>query len=191
MGLGNKQIGYQVKECGCFQWVFFNSTKEINRLRKEINRLLIKGMPNIYLNVTIEKNWRSQNFKFKKFVIRSAFGELQLTQISFNFKILLKNCVWLFYYFNFESNYDVLKSKKPCILLKKNKNFNKNKMESKMETSTHSFTLCFSSYKNCKLKVKLCWSSQKKKEDTFVPFVLSMYRLFCPKEIFFVFIFCF
>ena len=69
-------------------------------------------MPNIYLNVTIEKNWRSQNFKFKKFVIRSAFGELQLTQISFNFKILLENCVWLFYYFNFESNYDVLKSKK-------------------------------------------------------------------------------
>ena len=31
-------------------------SKEINRLRKEINRLLIKGMPNIYLKVTIEKN---------------------------------------------------------------------------------------------------------------------------------------
>ena len=40
----------------------FNSVKEINRLRKEISRLLSKGMSNIYLKVTIEKNWRSQNF---------------------------------------------------------------------------------------------------------------------------------
>ena len=44
--------------------MFFNSVKEINRLRKEINRLLSKGMSNIYLKVTIEKNWRSQNFDF-------------------------------------------------------------------------------------------------------------------------------
>ena len=34
----------------------FTSIKEINRLRKEINRLLSKGMSNIYLKVTIEKN---------------------------------------------------------------------------------------------------------------------------------------
>ena len=32
----------------------FNSVKEINRLRKEINRLLSKGISNIYLKVTIE-----------------------------------------------------------------------------------------------------------------------------------------
>ena len=32
----------------------FNSIKEINRLRKEINRLLSKEMSNIYLKVTIE-----------------------------------------------------------------------------------------------------------------------------------------
>ena len=44
--------------------MFFNPIKEIKRLRKEINRLLIKGMPNIYLKVTIEKNWRSQNSDF-------------------------------------------------------------------------------------------------------------------------------
>ena len=44
--------------------MFFNWIKEINRLRKEINRLLIKGMPKIYLKVTIEENWRSQNFNF-------------------------------------------------------------------------------------------------------------------------------
>ena len=35
--------------------MFFNSVKEINRLEKEINRLLSKGMSNIYSQVTIEK----------------------------------------------------------------------------------------------------------------------------------------
>ena len=35
--------------------MFFRSTKEINGLLKEINRLLSKGMSNIYLKVTIEK----------------------------------------------------------------------------------------------------------------------------------------
>ena len=45
--------------------MFLNSIKEINRLRKEINRLLSKGMSTIYLKVTIEeKNWGSQNFDF-------------------------------------------------------------------------------------------------------------------------------
>ena len=29
-----------------------------------MNRLLNKGMPNIFLKVTIEKNWRSENFNF-------------------------------------------------------------------------------------------------------------------------------
>ena len=50
-----------------------------------------------------------------------------------------QNCAWLFYYFHFERNYDVLKSKSPCILLNKNINFNKNKTESKMENPTNSF----------------------------------------------------
>ena len=40
------------------------SIKKINRLRKEINGLLGKGMSDIYSKVTIEKNWRSQNFDF-------------------------------------------------------------------------------------------------------------------------------
>ena len=45
--------------------MFFNSSKEINRFRKEINRLLSKGMSNIYLKVTIEeKNGHFQNFDF-------------------------------------------------------------------------------------------------------------------------------
>ena len=33
------------------------SNKDINTLRKEINRLLSKGMSNIYLKFTIEKNY--------------------------------------------------------------------------------------------------------------------------------------
>ena len=41
-----------------FEWMFFNSIKETNRLRKEINRLLSKGVSNIT---------RSQNFDFLGF----------------------------------------------------------------------------------------------------------------------------
>ena len=49
---------------GCFPWILFNSIKEKNRLRKEINRLISKGMSNIYLKVTVKKNWLSQNSDF-------------------------------------------------------------------------------------------------------------------------------
>ena len=73
-----------------------------------------KGMSNIYLKVTIETFSKLRFSGFKKFVTRSVFGELQLMQIS------LQNCVWLFYYFNFERNYGLLKLKSPCILLNKN-----------------------------------------------------------------------
>ena len=44
--------------------MFLIQLKEVNRLRKEIYRLLSKGMSNIYLKVTIEKNWHSQNAIF-------------------------------------------------------------------------------------------------------------------------------
>ena len=51
----------------CFLWMFFNSVKDINMLTKEINRLLSKGRSNIYLKVTIEKKWNTQNFDFLRF----------------------------------------------------------------------------------------------------------------------------
>ena len=55
---------------------------------KQINRLISKGIANIYLKVTIEKNLRSLQFsKFKKFVSRSVFGEIHLRQISLNLKM--------------------------------------------------------------------------------------------------------
>ena len=85
----------------------------------------------------------------KKICHQVSFEELQLTNISSNFKTsccYLKirersgsKTVWLFYYFDFEGNYDDLKSKSSCILLNKNINFNKNETESKMENPTHSF----------------------------------------------------
>ena len=62
--------------------MFFNSVKEINRLRKEISRLLSKGMSNICLKVTIETFSKLRFSGFKKFVSMSVFGE----QISLNFK---------------------------------------------------------------------------------------------------------
>ena len=58
----------------------------MNRLRKEINRLLRKGMSNIYLKVAIETFSKLRFFGFKIFVTRPIFGELQLMQISLNFK---------------------------------------------------------------------------------------------------------
>ena len=50
-----------------------------------------------------------------------------------------KLCVWLFYYFDFERNHDVLKSMSPCFLLKKSMNFLKNKTELKKQNTTHIF----------------------------------------------------
>ena len=38
--------------------MIFNLIKEISKLRKERNKLVSKGISNIYLKVTIEKNWR-------------------------------------------------------------------------------------------------------------------------------------
>ena len=129
--------------------MFFNSIKEINRLRKEVNRLLSKRMSIIYLKVTIEKKWRTQNFDYKNWKSSSSgqflrSGSKTVCGLS------------TFYYFYFERNYDVLKSNSPCFLLNKNIEFDKNKTESKMENPTHSlgrWTMSFSSYKNCKSNV--------------------------------------
>ena len=91
--------------------------------------------------------------------------------------------MWFFCYFNFERNYDILKSKSPCSLLNKNKN----KMESKMENPPPSFreknlVLQFIA-KNRKLKVKLWWVGACPQKGYF------LYRLFCPKRTFLRFVF--
>ena len=48
--------------------------------------------------------------------------------------------MWLFYHFNFERNYDILKSKSPFILLNKNINFDKKETELKMENPAQGFS---------------------------------------------------
>ena len=44
--------------------MFFSSIEEISRLLREINRLLSKGMSNLYLKVTIEEKWHTKTFDF-------------------------------------------------------------------------------------------------------------------------------
>ena len=69
--------------------MFFNLIKEINRLRKEVSRLLGKGMSSIYLKTNNEKNLTFSNIRFsklKKFVTGSVFGKPHLKQIPLNFK---------------------------------------------------------------------------------------------------------
>ena len=95
-------------------------------------------MWNIYLKVTVEKNWRSQNFDFLSLnFFLSVFGELQLTQTSLNFKTFCYN----------------LKIRGLGAKLFR--------------------TLCFSSYKNRKLKVKLWVGAREIKKGLFVLFTLS------------------
>ena len=102
------------------------------------------------------------NFDFlslKQIRLQVSFWGGQLTQIWLNFKncccnlkIWQQNCMWLFCYFNFERNYDVLRSKSSCLLLKKNMSFNKSETESKMENPPHTFRdlslwSCFLAYR--------------------------------------------
>ena len=71
-----------------------------------------------------------------------------------------QNCLWLFYYFNFERNYDVLKSKSSCIYWTKTLTSIKAKQNPKLKiphTVLERRTFCFISYENHKIKVKLWW----------------------------------
>ena len=94
-------------------------------------------------------------------VTRPVLGdELWLTQISLS-KTVCHVC--------FEMNYDVLKSKGPCILLNKHINFNKNETESKMENPTQGLSgtiLVLQLIWEWQIKGKtvMSWSSRKKKE---------------------------
>ena len=125
---------------------------------------------------------RCQYFDFLclKICHQVSFGELQLTQISLNFKISCSNLkfsgeqnrVWCFSYFNFGRSHDVLKSNSLCIFLNKNINFNYNETESKMENSTHtfretSFVLKLIYESKIKSETVMSWRSQRKKEGIF------------------------
>ena len=81
---------------------------------------------------------------------------LKLLFATWKSQVWQQNRAWLFYYFNFERNYYVLKSTNPCILLNKNTNFNKNGTESKLN-STHSS-------RETNYVLQLIWESQIKND---------------------------
>ena len=143
-------------------------------------------MSNIYLKVTIKKNWHSQNFDFlslKNLSPDQYLGSsnprkyhwvLKFLVVTEKLEVWEQNCVWLFYYFNFKRHYG-FKVKES---MNKYINFNEKEAKLKMENLTHSFrkkTLCFRSYKMNKLKVKLRFvgACEKKERASSIPFVLS------------------
>ena len=86
--------------------------------------------------------------------------------------------MWLFYYFHFERNYNALNSKKPCFLLNEIWTLIKMKRNQKWKiphTDLERRTLCSSTYKNRKLKLKLWWDAARKRKRRafFVPLILS------------------
>ena len=90
---------------------------EKKRLIKEVNRSLSKAMY-IYLKLLLR---RSQNFDFLG--LKNSLPGQFIWGAPTHANVFEFQTVWLFYYFNFERNYDNLKTKRPCILLKKNINF--------------------------------------------------------------------
>ena len=60
----------------------FNSIKDINWLRKEINRLLHKEMSNIYLKVTIETFSKFQFSRIKKLITNMITSFTQINSFS-------------------------------------------------------------------------------------------------------------
>ena len=112
-----------------------------------MNRLISKGMSNLYYweRLTFSKLLfcKFQNLSPGQFLESSNSCRynyiLKLLVATYKSEVWEQNNVCLFHYFNFEMNYDVLKSKSPRILLNKNMNFNKNETETKMENPIHSF----------------------------------------------------
>ena len=125
-----------------------------------------------------------QYSKFKKFIFRSLFWRAPTqrdTSKFLTFSCNLKgeqNCGCLFCYFYFASKYEASKSRSPCFLLKKKKNLKKKPKQNPKWIIVHTvlerWIFCFSSYKNCELKVKL-WLVRacEKKTIVFVTFILS------------------
>ena len=105
---------------------------------KKISWLVNKQVNVKQLKVTSERNWRSWNSHFLKLSLCQFLLSSNLCRYHWILKLPFatlevwdQNCLWLSYYFNFERNYNVLKSKSPCILLEKT--LLKNKTELKME----------------------------------------------------------
>ena len=97
---------------------------------KEIKNLINKRVSNLLLRKThLPKFWLVQVWEIRLQV--SFWGAPTHAHIAefYNFLLQLKiqvwkqKRVWPFYWFTFERNYDVLKSKNPCFLSNKKLNF--------------------------------------------------------------------
>ena len=136
-------------------------------------------MSNIYLKVTIETFSKLQFSEFKTICYKVRYHWiLKFVVATLKSEVWKQNCVLLFYCFNFDRNYEVLKPKNSFILLNKYINFNKSKRNRKWKiphTVLEGQTWCISSYKNHKLKAKLWWvgACERKKRAFFVTFILS------------------
>ena len=108
----------------------------------------------------------------------SVLGGLQLTQISLylktfscNFKIKgLGAKAWVAFYYFYFKELRLFKVKESMLLLSEKEKFNKNETESKMENPAYAFegrSLCFSPYKNCKLKWNWCIEGRERKKNEF------------------------
>ena len=89
--------------------------------------------------------WRSYNSRR----LNSNSSTVKLFVTTSKSVVWVQKRVLLFYYFKLEGNYNVLKSKNACFLLKQNINFNKGETESKMENPTCPFretNLCASTH---------------------------------------------
>ena len=104
-------------------------------------------MPNIYLKVTIEKNWCSQNFDYLslKIHLQVSFWEAptHADASELNFLLQLKIKSWSKSVCGFIililKGFYVLKSNSPYFLLNRNINFNQIETEFKIKNPTHTF----------------------------------------------------
>ena len=106
-----------------------------------------------------------------------------MSNIYYKSEVCEQQFVWLFYQFHFERNYNILKSKSPCILLNKIINFNENETKLKMKNLIHSVwetNLVLQLMKESQIKSKtvMSWTSCKKKEGIFCTANLSEGNIF-------------
>ena len=139
-------------------------------------------MLNIYSNIF---HWEKMTFSkssFSKFIARSVFGKLQFMQISLSFETSWSSLEigGLGAKVNFEWNYHVLKSKRQWFFWTKMYTLVKMKwnLKWKIPCTQETWTLCFSSYKNCKLKMKLCWAGARKRNELFCSMLFTHWEFF-------------
>ena len=144
-------------------WLLLSSNKEINRLLKEINRLISKGLSNIYLNVTIEKKWCTQNVNFLSLKCSSAgqflgvpahpdINEFQTYCCNLKIKGLGAKLSLVFLWFLFWKELWRFKVKESMLFVRTLIKTRRNQKWKIPLVVSEGWALCFSSYKNCKSK---------------------------------------